>query len=429
MAGRIEFGNFRLTWGQAAKKSATGPTFDLKGTDALTRIMGYNDNFSDEVVSERRAHGLATVYTCINVRSRTIASLPINVMIEENGQKRVLTDHSAYYPLAHEPNNYMSSAQMFLTSMIHSDSWGNSVIGINRDSRMRPYSFDLICPGDWDVTKSDGEAWYKINGEVYPSRDVLHFRWWSLDGLCGISPIKLHQMTMGKAFKEERYSSTTLGQLPPGFLHYEGNITPEQRAQNQKSWKADRRNGEIPVLSGKWDYKSTMFPPSETEYIQSAALTDQKIYGIFQLPPTFAQNYERATWSNAEQADLVYAKHTVTPICRVIEQECNMKLFTQKEKKNHFVKFNLNGLLRGDIVARGNFYKAMRDIGGLNGNEIRSYEDLNGYDGGEIYTVQSANIPVDQLRKFYEQKVAPTAPPGGGPINGKQVNGFHHEFN
>lgn len=427
MAGKIEIGSFKMSWGQAQK--SVGPTFDLKGTEAWTKLVGYNDNFSEEVVTERRAHGLATVFTCINVRSRTIASMPINPMIEENNSKRVLTDHSVYEPLAQKANNYMSSAQMFLTSMIHSDSWGNSVIGINRDSRMRPHSFDLICPGEWDVEKVEGEAWYKINGELYPSRDVLHFRWWSLDGLTGISPIRLHQITMGKAFKEERYSATTMGQVPPGFLSYEGNLDATQRAQNQNIWKQDRRQGEIPVLSGKWDFKSTMFPPQAVEYIQSANLTDQKIYGIYQLPPTFAQNYERATWSNAEQADLVYAKHTITPICRVIEQECNIKLFTQKEQKNHFVKFNMNGLLRGDIQARAAFYTAMRNIGGMNGNEIRDREDMNAYEGGEIFTVQGANIPIDQLRAHYEKLNSTAAPANGQPRNGQKVNGYHAEYN
>lgn len=424
MAGKLEIGSFKMEWGQA-KKSA-GQTYDLKGTEASPFIYNNDINFSDEVVTERRAHGLATVYTCINVRARTIASLPINVMIEEDGDKRVMTDHAAYYPLAQQPNSYMSSAQMFLTSMIHSDSWGNSVIGINRDSRMKPSSFDLICPGEWDVTKVDGDAWYKINGETYPSRDVLHFRWWSIDGLNGISPIKMHQMTVGKAFKEERYSSTTMGQVPPGFLTFEGTLSQEQRAQNQKSWKQDRREGEVPVLSGRWDYKTTMFPPQAVEYIQSANLSDQRIYGIYQLPPVFAQNYDRATWSNAEQADLVYAKHTVTPICRVIEQECNMKLFTEKEKKNMFVKFNMNGLLRGDITARAAFYTAMRNIGGMNGNEIRDREDMNSYKGGEIFTVQGANIPVDQLRDHYE-KLNTTTPQG--PRKGEKVNGYSHEFN
>jgi HK97 family phage portal protein len=424
--GKVEQLFNKYIWN--VSKKDVGPTFDLKGTTSHANIFGYNDNFSEEPVSERRAHGLATVFTCLNVRMRTMGALPINPMIEENGQKKVITDHAVYYPLAQQANNYMSSAQLFMSSQLLADSWGNSVVFIHRDSRMRPYAFDLLAPDEWNVTKKDGEAWYKINGEVYPSRDVLHFRWFSLDGLNGISPIRQNQITMGGAFKQERYYQMSLGQSPPGFLKYEGQINETQQKQNQKSWKEDRRAGLTPILGGNWDYKYTMLPPHEVEYVQTAGLSDQKICGIYQMPPTFVQDYNRATWSNAENADLVYAKHTITPICRVIEQECNMKLFTEKEKKNHFVKFNLNGLLRGDIAARAAFYKAMRDIGGLNGNEIRSYEDLNSYEGGDIYTVQSANIPVDQLRKFYENKVAPTATPGG-PINGKTVNGFHHEFN
>lgn len=415
-----------MSWGDASKKSV-GPSFDLKGTEAYTNIYGYNDDFSNETVTERRAHGLSTVYTCLNVRSRTIASLPLNSMMEENNEKRILTDHATYYPLAQQANSYMSSAQLFLTSMIHSDSWGNSIIGINRDSRGRPYSFDLICPGEWDCVKVEGNAFYKINGEMYSSKDVLHFRWFSIDGLIGISPIRQNQITLGAAFKQARYQGMTLGQRPPGILHYEGTLTAEQRAQNQKSWETDQAIGKVPILSGKWGYDPIIIPPGEAEYIQTANLTAQEIYGIYQLPPTFAQNYERATWANAEQADLVYAKHTITPICRVIEQECNMKLFTEKEKKNHFVKFNMNGLLRGDIAARAAFYTAMRNIGGMNGNEIRDREDMNGYDGGEIFTVQGANIPIDQLRKHYESLASKTPAAEERPRNGKAVNG--HEFN
>lgn len=408
-------------------QKSVGQTFDLKGTSAFSQIVGYNDNFTDEAVTERRAHGLSTVYTCINVRSRTIASLPINVFREEKDVKQIVTDHPAYYPLAQQPNSYMSSAQLFLTSMIHSDSWGNSLIGINRDSRNRPYSFDLICPGEWDVKKVEGEAFYKINGEIYSSKDVLHFRWFSLDGLNGISPIRQNQILLGGAFKQARYQGMTLGQRPPGILHYEGSLTPEQQAQNKKNWKTDLANGDTPVLSGKWGFDPIIIPPGEAEYVSTANLTDQAIYGIYQLPPTFAQNYDRATWANAEQADLVYAKHTITPICRIIEQECNMKLFTEKEKKNHFIKFNMNGLLRGDITARSAFYTAMRNIGGMNGNEIRDREDMNGYDGGEIFTVQGANVPIDQLREFYSAKVAPPAgQQQGDPARRNHVNG--HSF-
>lgn len=426
MAGRIEFGSFKLEWGKSkfTQPQGDGQTYDLKGTP-VGSIYGSYDNFSEEAVSETRARGLATVFTCLNVRSRTIASLPINPMIEENGDKRVLVDHPLYMPLSHQANNYMTSANMFLTSMLHSDTNGNSVIAINRDSRGRVYSFDIVKPGDWDVTTNNGEAWYKLNGVIYPSRDVLHFRWFSMDGLCGISPITQNRITMGKAFKEERYSATQLGIKPPGFLHYEGNLSSPQMAQNQKSWKEDMQNGRTPVLAGRWDYKPIMLSADDAAYIETSKMTDQRIYGIFQLPPAFAQNYDRMTWSNSEQADLVYAKHTITPIVRVMEQEMNMKLFTEKEKKNHFVKFNMNGLLRGDSAARAAFYTAMRNIGGMNGNEIRDREDMNAYDGGETFTIQGANVPVDMLRDFYSNKVAPTAQ----PVNGKTVNGHYQNIN
>ena len=426
MAGKIQLGSFSMEWG--AQKSAYGPgegyTYDLKGTQAIQDILGSNDNFSDEVVTEKRALGLATVWSCLNVRSRTMASLPCNVMIEENGEKRVLTDHPVYWLLSQQPNKYMSAANMALTSMIHSDGWGNSVLGINRDSRNRPSSFDLICPGEWSCVKYQGEAWYKINGEMYPSSEVLHYRWFSLDGLMGISPIRQNQITMGKGFKQARYSATALGDRPPGFLTYEGNLTPEQRALNQKSWQEDRRAGKVPLLSGKWGYNTTMIAPGDAEYIQTADLNDQQICGIYQMPPAFVQNYQRMTWNNAEQVDLIYAKHTITPICTVIEKENNMKLFTAKEQKSIYTKHNMNGLLRGDAAARAAFYTAMRNIGGMNGNEIRDREDLNQYEGGDIFTVQGANVPVDQLRDFYTSKVAPTAQ----PING-QKNGKYYEFN
>ncbi len=235
---------------------------------------------------------------------------------------------------------------------------------------------------------------------------------------------------MGAAFKQARYSTYALDQRPPGILSYEGNLDATQRAQNQESWKKDLGGGKVPILSGKWHFEPIILPPGEAEFVSTAGLTDQKICGLYQMPPAFVQNYERMTWNNSEQVDLLYAKHTITPICRVIEQECNMKLFTEKEKKNHFVKFNLNGLLRGDITARANFYTAMRNIGGMNGNEIRDREDMNSYEGGEIFTVQAASCPVDQLRDFYVKDVAPTAQGSGdGKKNGKKVNGYQHEFN
>lgn len=391
-----------------SKKSGNGPgegyNYDLKGTDARAHAFGYSEDFSNEVITERRALGLSTVFTCINVLGQTLGALNINVLREDaNNNKESLHDHPSYYPLAHEPNSYMSSANMMLSTVINLMGWGNGYIGINRNGRGEVKSLDKLQPWDVDdIQIEDGSAYYRIRGEYYHSREVLHFRLFSYDGLCGISPIMQNKITMGKAFKNEKFSTYSLGKRPPGFLSYEGNLTPAQRAENQKTWEDDVNAGRTPHLSGRHHYESTMVSPSDAQYIETESMTDKKIYGIFRIPPVFAQDYIRATWTNAEQSDLLFAKHTITPIVRVMEQECNMKLFNEREKKNTYVKFNMNGLLRGDTQARAAFYTAMRNIGGMNGNEIREREDMNHYDGGDIFTIQSANAPVDQLREFYE---------------------------
>lgn len=423
VAGNIEIGNFKMSWG--AHKSATGPTFDLKGTDAAERIWGNRDNFSNEVVTERRAHGLATVYTCINVRAKTLASLPIKVYRKlDNGDTELLKDHDVAWVFGNEPNNYMSSANMMYTSVIHSDSWGNSLIGINRDGRMRPKSFEVIMPDDWSVVVKDGKAYYRINGVVYDSYEVLHYRWWSIDGLNGVSPIRQNMMTMGKAFRTEKFAARAVGQTPDMIMSYEGEQKPEQRAENQKNFRADLEAGRIPILSGRWKVDYYGLNPDEAQYIETEGLTDQKICGIFSVPPSFIQNYTRMTWSNSEQADLTFAKYTMTPIVSVMEQENRLKLFTEKEKRNTFTKYNMNGLLRGDLKARAEFYTAMRNGGFMNGNEVRGLEDMNQYEGGELYTMQSANISVDQLRDFYESKMVqpdPKTVPVKGKMNGHEI--------
>jgi HK97 family phage portal protein len=233
-------------------------------------------------------------------------------------------------------------------------------------------------------------------------------------------------MTLGKSIRAERYQAYAIGMKPPGVLSYEGNLSPELKAENKKTWNEDLVSGKTPILGGKWQFQPTMLNPNEAQYVQTENLTDKKVYGIYRIPPVFAQDFERATFANAEQSDLIFAKYTIMPLLRVIEQECKMKLFSEREKKNSSVKFNMNGLLRGDTQARAAFYKAMRDIGAMNADEIREREDMNKYEGGDIYTIQGANVPVDQLRDFYASKVIPTVSDNGKKNGKEHFNGFTH---
>lgn len=415
MPGKIQIGNFSMSWG--AKRSYDEELHTINGS-ILQSILA-EGNLTDERVTIRQALKIATVYACINVIARTISSLPVGIFTEEGGKKTARTDHKAYYPLAHEPNGYMTSPNFVLTIVIHALAWGSGFAKIIRDSRENPVAFEIWEPWEVTITKQGGEVYYTYKGETLHSSEVLHYRYCTLDGICPISPILQNATTMGMAIKLDRYASLILGAQPPGVLSYEGNLDPTQRAENRKSW-TEGAKGSVKVLSGKWNYQPIMAPGDETQFNVTKDKNQQELCSIWQVPPTFIQNFTRATYTNAEQSDLVYAKHTITPIIRMMEQENNMKLFFEREKKNTYTKYNLNGLLRGDLAARQAFYQSMVNSGIYLRNEARSLEDLNEYEGGDVPIMQGAMIPadkegIDALRKKMETEVIPSAK----PVNGK----------
>jgi len=79
-----------------------------------------------------------------------------------------------------------------------------------------------------------------------------------------------------------------------------------------------------------------------------------------------------------------------------IEQTIYKDLLTVSEQENHYAKFNVNALLRGDIATRTQYYHSMRQDGIMNGDEIRELEDMNQMpDGiGKIYAVNGNMIPL-----------------------------------
>ena len=65
-------------------------------------------------------------------------------------------------------------------------------------------------------------------------------------------------------------------------------------------------------------------------------------------------------------------------------------LLTPEEKKTYFLKFNVDGLLRGDYQSRMNGYATARQNGWMSANDIRELENLDRIPeeaGGDLYLI------------------------------------------
>jgi phage portal protein BeeE len=60
-----------------------------------------------------------------------------------------------------------------------------------------------------------------------------------------------------------------------------------------------------------------------------------------------------------------------------IEQSIFQQLLTEEEQQKYFVKFNVDGLLRGDFQSRMNGYAVGIQNGFMSPNDVRELEDMN----------------------------------------------------
>ena len=85
------------------------------------------------------------------------------------------------------------------------------------------------------------------------------------------------------------------------------------------------------------------------------------------------------------------------------EQSIQRTLFSAEEKKTYFVRFNVEGLLRGDYASRMNGYAVGRQNGWMSANDIRELENLDripAEEGGDLYLINGNMLPLKDAGAF-----------------------------
>ena len=91
------------------------------------------------------------------------------------------------------------------------------------------------------------------------------------------------------------------------------------------------------------------------------------------------------------------------PNALVLSIWVDREVLTGNEKANYYVKFNLEGLLRGDYQSRMNGYAIGRQNGWMSANDIREFENLDripAEDGGDLYLINGNMLPLCDAGAF-----------------------------
>nr|DAW80362.1 MAG TPA: Portal [Caudoviricetes sp.] len=363
---------------------------------------------SGKTVNERTALQTTAVYACVRILSETIASLPLHVYRYIEGGKTKDTEHALYTILHDEPNPDMTSFVFRETLMSHLLIWGNAYSQILRDRSGQVIGLYPLLPDQMSVHRSEkGKLYYVYNryeednpnfqekGSIVLSQEeVLHIPGLGFDGLIGYSPIALAKNAVGMTLACEEYGASFFGNgaNPGGVLEHPGIL--KDPAKVRDSWNAvyqgTRNAHKVAVLEEGMSYKQIGIPPEEAQFLETRKFQINEIARLFRIPPHMVGDLEKSSFSNIEQQSLEFVKYTLDPWVVRFEQALKKSLLLPEEKKTHFIKFNVDGLLRGDYQSRMNGYAIGRQNGWLSTNDIRELEELNPIppeEGGDLYLI------------------------------------------
>jgi hypothetical protein len=95
------------------------------------------------------------------------------------------------------------------------------------------------------------------------------------------------------------------------------------------------------------------------------------------------------SYASVEQQSLAFVRDTVRPLAAILESALS-SLVTNPDA---FVRFSLEGLLRGASNERATFYTQLLTQGVLSPNEVRAFEDLRPIDGGDQFRMPLNEAP------------------------------------
>lgn len=367
--------------------------FDKRSTNsasaASTSFLDFGFLNSDALtgVSSKSSLTLSAFYNGVDQISNDIAKLPKSIYKSEGESRLPIPQHPANYILASSPNQMMTSFDFWKVTTTTVILKGNSYAIIERGANSgKQEAWIFVENQDITVLRYKNTLIYRYKGKIIDSNDVLHFKGFSLDGIMGIGVVFFAASQLGILLEAQDYSKTVFKNKGIGYGVIESdsdvNIDNKRKIEDGFVSKMMQKSPfKVPMLDNGMKYKSIAISPAESQFLETNKNGVTEVCRWLNIAPHKLKHLEGATFSNIYQQSIEHVQDSILPWVIRFEQELNRKIFTDVEKVSHYVKFNINFLMRGDLEQRRNYLTQLVYAGIITRNEARAYEDMNPIDG------------------------------------------------
>jgi HK97 family phage portal protein len=339
-------------------------------------------NLSGVQVDEFSSMGATPIYNAVTLISSSLALMDLYIAeILPGDSMRVAKEHPAYDLVHSKANDHMTAYISRQTVVGHTCLGGNGYWEVERTKKGRPKAFHVLEPANTQIQlepRSHRLNYHLVreNKDLSP-RDVIHFKMWGYDGITGASPIRTANEAVALTIARERWEASMLGKgaRAEGFLELPG-VTDEIKAgKYREAWNkvhgGPESAGQVGLLTNGAKFVPTSWSPEAMQITAARLFSIAEVGRMYNIPQHMLGNLERATLANIEEQNIAFYQLTLMPWITMIEQELNLKLFSNQERRRFQVRHDPTSFLKANLTALIARDKSDFETGQASTNELR----------------------------------------------------------
>lgn len=382
----------------------------------IEQVYGSRENWVLAMGGAADGEVVVTIETALQVPAfmcavmfiaETVASLPLDYYRRKRDGSREEGKGPLVALLKDAAHDTLPSFEWRKGELIKKLTGGRGLTYVERNERGQPINFFPLDPAKTKIIRDGFANAYQFEDGgrkvTYRSDEVIDLPFMlKADGYSHRSPVQMGAKAIGKALAAMSYGEKFFngGGVPPFVIT--GPTTPAglQRAADDMDKAVRKAKGEKRLalaLPPGHEIKQLGTDPEKAQMVESLRFSIEEIARLFKIPPVFLQDLTHGTFSNTEQQDLHFVKHTLLHHVKQFEQELNLKLFG-RANRNEYVEFNVDGIMRGDFKTRMEGWARAVQTGIVMPNEARRAENYPDAPGGDSLFMQGATVPIDQAQ-------------------------------
>ena len=366
----------------------------------------------DRVDSAELAMRIAAAYRCIDILSKGIAQLPLEVKTDRGGYYSTDEGDPLNYLLSVRPNDRHTAFEMMRNTVIQMVTRGNA------------YLYPEFGEDGWErvVLLTPGSCSYDLLGNRYIVNDVfngvagvfvpdeiIHIRNLSLDGgYTGVSTIAYAAKVLAITSNADDDNIETFRSqgLLRGFVSGKSSQTMGFGAIQDSQLKdvADDVQRQLDSgrkifsLPGEMAFNQISLSPADIELLATKQFNVLEICRFFGVPPDKVFAQQSTNYKASEMSQVAFLTDTLQPYLRQFEQEFQTKLIPRSLYGQYRIDFNIDSLMQTDLTTQAAYIEKTIATGTRTVNSWRRRYGQPPVEGGDEVMVSANLVPLNSAK-------------------------------